>query len=128
MSKSNRKDYAKGGIDYHKAALLEALEDNYGIVARACQQVKITRDQYYAYYNEDPEFKKKADQTMEICLDLAEGKLIDKIQEGSEKSIHFFLKYRGKSRGYTDAVDITSNGKSISEIKLINVAEIKKED
>jgi hypothetical protein len=31
------------------------------------------------------------------------------------------MKYKGRKRGYTDSVDITSNGKSITEIKLIQV-------
>ena len=35
------------------------------------------------------------------------------------------MKYRGRKRGYTDSLDITSDGKSITEIRLI---EIKKSD
>ena len=67
------------------------------------------------------DFKKSVDDINEITLDFAENQLLKKIKEGSERSILFYMKYRGRKRGYSDSMDITSDGKSITEIKLIHI-------
>lgn len=105
----------------HKKKLLEALEKSLGIVTPACKEVGISRNQFYNYYNTDPDFKKAVDDINEITLDFAENQLLKKIKEGSERSILFYMKYRGKKRGYSESMDITSDGKSITEIKLIHI-------
>jgi hypothetical protein len=107
--------------ELHKKQLLEALEKNLGIVTPACKEVGISRNQFYNYYNTDPDFKKAVDDINEITLDFAENQLLKKIKEGSERSILFYMKYRGRKRGYSESVDITSDGKSITEIKLIHI-------
>jgi hypothetical protein len=117
MSKHNAKVY--------KQQLLIALEKNLGIVTAACKEVGVSRDSYYDYYNNDPEFKRKVDDINEIVIDFAESQLYKKIKEGSERSILFLMKYKGKKRGYTDSIDITSDGKAITEIKLIQVKSRK---
>ena len=113
MSKKNPKLY--------KEQLLIALEKHLGIVTAACKEVGISRDSYYDYYNTDPEFKRKVDDINEIAIDFTESQLFKKIKSGSERAILFFMKYKGRKRGYTDSVDITSGGKTITEIKLIQV-------
>lgn len=105
----------------YKEKLLEALERNLGIVTPACKEVGISRNQFYVYYNTDPEFKAKVDDINEITLDFAENQLLKKIKEGSERSILFYMKYKARKRGYTDSIDVTSGGDKITEIKLIQV-------
>ena len=105
----------------YKELLLVALEKHLGIVTSACKEVSISRDRFYTYYNTDEEFKKKVDSINDYTLDFAETQLLKKIKDGSERSILFYMRYKGKKRGYTDSVDITSNGKNITEIKLIQV-------
>jgi hypothetical protein len=107
--------------ELHKKLLLEALEKTLGIVTPACKDVGISRNQFYNYYNTDPDFKKAVDDIHEITLDFAENQLLKKIKEGSERSILFYMKYRGRKRGYSESMDITSDGKSITEIKLIHI-------
>lgn len=104
----------------YKAALLKALTNSLGIVTPACKEVGISRDRFYSYYNEDPDFKAAVDDIQNIQGDFVESQLFKKIQDGSEKSILFYMRYRGKSRGYTDSVDLTSAGKQLSpEVKII---------
>jgi len=38
------------------------------------------------------------------------------------------LRYHGRKRGYTDSIDVTSNGKAITEIRLIPVQPKRDED
>lgn len=108
----------------NKDELLKALEKTLGIVTPACKEVNISRETFYRWYNEDPEFKERVDSINDIQADFVENQLFKKIKEGSERSILFYMRYKGKKRGYTDSIDITSDGKSITEIKLI---EIKKD-
>jgi dihydropteroate synthase len=100
----------------YKKKLLISLEKHFGIVTPACKEVGVSRDTFYRYYNEDEDFKKAVDEINDIQGDFVEGKLFEKIKEGSERSIMFYMRYKGKKRGYSDSVDITSNGKDITYV------------
>jgi len=107
--------------DKYKKKLLEALERSLGIVTPACKECNISRQTFYRWCNDDEDFKSKVDEINEMQGDFVENQLFKKIKEGSERSILFYMKYKGKKRGYSDSIDITSDGKSITEIKLIEV-------
>lgn len=105
----------------HKEKLLAALEQTLGIVTPACKACGLSRDTFYRYYNEDPEFSKRVDDINEITLDFVENQLLKAIKEGDRASIMFYMKYKAKKRGYTDSLDVTTNGKDITTIKLIEI-------
>ena len=109
-----------------KKKLLEALEKTLGIVTPACKEVGISRETFYRYYNEDKDFRDKVDELENLTLDYVESQLFKQIKDGSERSILFYMKYKGRKRGYNDSLDITSGGEKITEIKLIQID--KKED
>lgn len=111
----------------HKEELIKAMERNLGVVTLACKEVGLTRQTFYHYYRTDEEFKSQIDELDNYTLDFVENQLIKHIKEGSEKSIHFYLKYKGKKRGYNESVDITSGGEKINEIKLIKIKNKDKE-
>lgn len=100
---------AKHNAKLYKEKLLIALEKNLGIVTAACKEVGISRDSYYDYYNNDEEFKRKVDDINEIAIDFAESQLYKKIKEGSERSILFLMKYKGRGRGYKESIDIDAH-------------------
>ncbi len=104
-----------------KKRLLEALEKNMGIVTPACREVGISRDRFYTYYHEDEDFKRAVDDINNIQSDFVESQLFKKIKEGSERSILFYMRYKGKNKGYTDSLDITTGGKSLEGIKITYV-------
>ena len=108
-----------------KKILLAALEKNLGLISQSCKEVGICRTVYYNYLKEDEEFKKRVDEINEATIDFVEGQLYNKIKEGSEKSILFYMRYKGKKRGYTESVDITSNGEKLSNVQI---EIIKKDD
>lgn len=90
----------------NKKKILEILERNLGIVTPTCKEVGIAKKTFYEWYNNDPEFKKDVDNINDTCLDFVESQLFKKIKEGAEKSIHFYLAKKGKSRGYGDNMNI----------------------
>lgn len=109
---------SKKNPDLHKKQLLISLEKNLGIVTPACKDVGISRDRFYHYYNTDNDFKKAVDEIYEIQTDFVENQLFKKIKEGSERSILFFMRYKGKKRGYTESIDITTGGENLNDIKI----------
>lgn len=103
-----------------KEQLLEALEKSLGIVSTACQSVGVSRTTYYKYYNEDDDFKQSVDSISDIALDCAESQLFELIKEKNVTAIIFYLKTKGKKRGYVEKQDDTSNTNNITGIKLIS--------
>lgn len=99
----------KHDMEKNKENLLKALERNLGIVTAACKEVNLSRNVFYEYYKNDPEFKAKVDDINEITLDFAESQLLKKIKDGSEKSIMFYMRYKARKRGYNDELNINAN-------------------
>ncbi len=97
MSKENK-------IRHNKKKILEALEKSLGIVTTACKIAGVHRSTYYEYYNTDEEFKKECDDMSNIVLDFAESQLHKQIKDGNPSSTIFYLKTKGKNRGYYEKV------------------------
>lgn len=108
----------KYDTEINKRRLLRALEKHRGIVTHACREVNMSREFFYRCCKDDPSFKAKVDEINETVIDFVENKLFEKIDTGSEKSIHFYLRFKGKGRGYTDSLDITSAGESITDVEI----------
>lgn len=112
----------------YKKKLLEALERSLGIVTPACKDVGVSRETFYRYYREDEAFKNAVDDINEITLDFTENQLLKKIKEGSERSILFYMKYKGRKRGYTERIDIDANIKGEIDIRKLFGFEDDKTD
>ena len=112
-------------ISDNKKKLLQALEDHHGIISAACRQASCSRDTYYRWYKEDAEFARLADEAQEIALDFVESKLFQKIngvlvtsddednpvyeKEPSDTAIIFYLKTKGKKRGYVERQELVGD-------------------
>jgi len=92
--------------DILKGNLLVALEKSLGIVTTACKNVGCNRDTFYRYCKEDEDFKARVDELSNITLDFAESQLHKQIGEGNTTATIFFLKTKGKGRGYIERSDI----------------------
>jgi len=89
---------------HNKKKILEALEKSLGIVTTACKIAGVHRSTYYEYYNTDEEFKKACDDMSNIVLDFAESQLHKQIKDGNPSSTIFYLKTKGKNRGYYEKI------------------------
>ena len=92
--------------DTKKAAMLEALEKSLGIVSTACKMVDISRQTHYAWLKSDEEYKKAVDSIQDGVLDFAESHLYKLVKEGNPAATIFFLKTKGKKRGYIERQEI----------------------
>lgn len=93
--------------EQYKKALLDALENSLGVVTTACQEAGIGRTTFYEYYKSDPVFKEQVDELQNVALDFAESQLFKNIKGGSDAATIFFLKTRGKGRGYIERSEFT---------------------
>ena len=97
-------------IGHKKRAMLEALEKSLGVVTTACKQAQISRDTHYRWLKEDKDYRVKCKDMENIALDFAESQLHKQIMKGNPISTIFFLKCKGKKRGYIEQQDIKVTG------------------
>jgi len=107
-----------------KEQLLQALTKSLGIVSTACASVGMSRTTYYKYYNEDKDFKTLVDDISDVAIDFAESKLFDLMREGHPTAIIFYLKTKGKKRGYVEKQEASHNSNNITGIRLISDCEV----
>ena len=113
-------------IQHTKKALIEALEKSLGIVTTACKIVKCDRSTFYKYINEDKAFAKEVKLIDDLVLDFVESKLHKQISNGNPVSTIFYMKTKGKSRGYVERqeFDHTTKGRAITtSIDLSKLSE-----
>jgi len=96
--------------DIHKRAMIEALEKSLGIVTTACKSVGISRETHYRWLREDEQYKDAVDDISDVALDFAESQLHKQIQNGEVSSTIFYLKTKGKKRGYVERQEIDNSG------------------
>jgi len=95
--------------DIHKKAMIEALEKSLGIVTTACKSVGISRETHYRWLREDEEYRKQVEDISDVALDFAESQLHKQIQNGEVSSTIFYLKTKGKKRGYIEKQEMDLN-------------------
>lgn len=116
MGHSKKKEQKRTEIT--KDQLLKQLEQNMGNVTLACHFGKCGRSTFYRYYNEDEVFAKQVDDITEIAIDICESELWKQIKDGNVPCILFYLKTKGKKRGYVERQELTgSDGKPINWIE-----------
>ena len=98
-----------------KESILEALEKSLGVVTVACKQSDVPRSTYYKWLNEDEEFAKAVKDIENIALDFGESQLHKQIGDGNTSATIFFLKTKGKKRGYIERseLDLSSGDEPI---------------
>lgn len=82
--------------------MIDALEKSLGIVTTACRSCGISRNTHYTWMKDDEDYKKAVDSIADIALDFAESKLHGQIKNGDTTATIFFLKTKGKRRGYVE--------------------------
>lgn len=90
--------------------MIESLEKSLGVVTTAAKAVGIDRSTHYDWYNNDPEYRAAVDSISDIALDFAESQLHKQIQGGEVSSTIFYLKTKGKKRGYVERTEVEHSG------------------
>lgn len=129
--------------DIRKKAFLKALEKSLGVVSDACKTIDIHRSTYYEWIAKDPEFRNEVEAIGELALDFAESKLFEMIngyehvivsKEGiptkvkdapNMSGIIFYLKTKGKKRGYVERSEVELSDKTAPDLSQLTTEEIK---
>tara|TARA_R110002050_G_scaffold24443_1_gene65440 strand:- start:71 stop:439 length:369 start_codon:yes stop_codon:yes gene_type:complete len=104
-----------------KVAMIKALGTTFGNVSDAIrlldeQGLSLGRTAHYTWLQDDKDYQQAVEDAADKTLDLVEKALIKQIKNGSVQATTFYLKTKGRVRGYNERqeVDITSGDDPIS--------------
>ncbi len=93
-------------MEHTKKIMLEALEKSLGVVTTASRAAGVGRTTHYRWLKEDPEYAELVASLADMALDFGESQLHKLMQEGSAAAVIFFLKTKGKGRGYVEGSEL----------------------
>ena len=97
--------------------LIKALYKCGGLYSHAARQLGISRQAIYNRIHNDPQIGEVYEDACEEMLDLMENELIKLGKKGNLKAIVFYLKTKGKKRGYTEKAEIVNTEPVTAYIK-----------
>lgn len=104
--------------------MIEALEKSLGVVSSAAKAAGISRDTHYRWMKEDQDYMNQVNDLSEVALDFAESSLHRQIQSGNTPATIFFLKCKGRGRGYIEKHDIDFNKVSGPDLSDLSTEEL----
>jgi len=117
---ARKKKYTIKEAKEMKEKVLKMLKENLGILTPVLQTYGIPTGVYYRWLDEDDDFRKNVSDIKEISLDFVESKLLKLIRDEDKTAIIFYLKCKGKERGYVEVQRIEQET-SFKEPLRINV-------
>jgi hypothetical protein len=88
-----------------KKLFLEALAAKAGNISKACDAAGIGRTTFYQWREADPKFVAAFSDVDEAIIDWGEDALKARMQAGDTTAIIFFLKTKGRKRGYQEVYE-----------------------
>lgn len=98
------------------------IDEKRGNIAAIARALDVSRHTVYARINESVTLQGKLDDARESMIDTAESQLYQQIEDGNMTAIIFFLKTRGKSRGYVERQEVTGADGGAVEFVINQVA------
>lgn len=85
-----------------KQVFIDNLKASGGIICVACESTGINRSTYYRWRETDNKFAEAVDEVMDAQVDFVESKLMELINAHDTTATIFYLKTKGKKRGWTE--------------------------
>lgn len=101
-----------GSEEEKRELIVKSLKQGRGKVYLVANHLKCSPKTIYNYINKYPEVKEAKEDAEGLRLDATELKLEDAIDAGEAWAICFFLKTKGKSRGYTERQEVEQVGQN----------------
>jgi len=102
---------ANSTLKKQQIQFLALFEKNAGIIKTTCKKLGIDRQTFYNWKKYNEEFAKRVEDIEEGMIDFVEGKLYEAIRERELTAILFYLKCKGKKRGYVERQELEHSGK-----------------
>ena len=99
--------------------MLDALEKSLGVVTSAAKAVGVGRTTHYLWMQEDKQYKAAVDELSDVAIDFAESQLHKQIKEGNSTATIFFLKTKGKKRGYVERQEVDVSSGKLFQIEVL---------
>ena len=98
------------------ADFLIAYEKSLGVLKPACDMTGMCRKTIWEWRKKYPEFDAACHDCEETAVDFVETKLYKLINDGAEASTIFYLKTKGRKRGYVEKhdVDVSADVKGVT--------------
>lgn len=74
-------------------------------ISATCEKVGVSRRNFYYWKQKNEKFREAIEDAEEQNIDLAETKLKRAVLDGDMTAIIFFLKTKGKKRGYVEQIE-----------------------
>ena len=87
-------------LNKRQIEFLDELKKNLGIVETSLKNADVSREEFNEWKTKDFVFQEALDEINSIALDYVENKLLQEIRDGNVQAISFYLKTKGKGRGY----------------------------
>lgn len=100
-----------------KKKVLEALQNNAGNITKACEDAGFAVSSFYNWKNTDEEFRKAVEEIDNVQFAFVEGKLLELVDNLNPTAVIFYLKTKGKDRGYKETSEVKLDTKEF-EIKV----------
>ena len=97
-------------IKKHQAEFLQALDLASLNVSVACKKISISRNTFYLWVKDYPEFKQAVEDQKEADKDFVETQIRRQILEGNTTMLIFYAKTQMKDRGYIEKSEIGVSG------------------
>ena len=103
-----------------KEEYLEAFSSSACNVSVSCRKIGISRNTFYVWRKEDEAFNEKVIEEEESLLDFAETMLYKGIRQGKTAELIFYLKTKGKFRGYIERIETDEiNDREPIEVRIV---------
>lgn len=90
-----------------------------GNIGEACRSMKLGRDMYLRWLNDDRDFRFQVMVLIEEIGDNVEDQLMRRIQEGDTQAIIFYCKTKLKHRGYQEDLKGAANVPTKTKINVM---------
>lgn len=107
IDKADTESAVQKRIAEQKRKFLIAFAEHKGIVKYACDAIKICRQTYYDWRNADEQFARDCADAEAAAIDHVEHRLHKLINKGDTTATLFYMRCKGKSRGYVERQEIS---------------------
>lgn len=94
------------GMTDKQTDFIAALERSLGVVSSAARATGTSRVTHWRWMKQDKEYAEAVRQVEESAIDFGESHLHKLIRDGNPAATIFFLKTKGKGRGYVERQEV----------------------
>jgi transposase-like protein len=112
MTDKKRNPTVEKRMRKHQKEFLEVLDKAALNISHACKKINISRNTFYLWMRDFPDFKEAVEELQEADKDFVETQIRRKIMDGDTTMLIFYAKTKMKERGYVERHDIGYAGEN----------------